>query len=121
MGAVSTLQQVAAGFTSVGVAFSPRFAEYALASLSAMLYAPAKLKGLNMQSAISAITKHQTELLNNNSAAEYIGVKGGTLEVWRSTKRHNIPYIKCGRLVRYKKSALDLWLAARTVDADQAA
>lgn len=86
-----------------------------------MSFAPAKLKGLSMQSAVSAITEHQAELLDNDPAANYIGIKGGTLEVWRSTKRHQIPYIKVGRLVKYRKSDLDAWLTSRTVDAEQAA
>ena len=48
-------------------------------------------------------------------AAEYIGVKPGTLQVWRSTKRYPLPYLKIGRLVRYRQSDLDAFLKARTV------
>lgn len=47
-------------------------------------------------------------------AARYIGVKPGTLQVWRSTKRYDLPYIKVGRLVRYRQSALDAFLTSRT-------
>lgn len=47
-------------------------------------------------------------------AAAYIGVTEGTLSVWRCTKRYDIPYIKVGRLVKYRKSALDAWLLSRT-------
>lgn len=47
-------------------------------------------------------------------AATYIGVTEGTLSVWRCNKRYEIPYIKVGRLVRYRKSALDAWLLSRT-------
>lgn len=56
-------------------------------------------------------------LLTNDVAAAYIGVTPRTLEVWRCTKRHQIPYIKVGRLVKYRQTALDTWLAAQTVGA----
>lgn len=59
-------------------------------------------------------------LLDTKGAADYIGVEPGTLEVWRCTKRHNIPYIKAGRLVKYRKAALDAWLVSRTVGAEAA-
>lgn len=68
----------------------------------------------------STIRAHQSkgEIFNNTEAAEYIGVSPKTLEVWRCTKRHNIPFIKVGRLVKYRKSALDAFLEARTVSAE---
>ncbi|WP_020564433.1 helix-turn-helix domain-containing protein [Methylosarcina fibrata] len=57
------------------------------------------------------------DLLTNDQAADYIGVTPRTLEVWRCTKRHAIPYIKVGRLVKYRKSALDAFLERQTVGA----
>ncbi len=56
-----------------------------------------------------------TELLTSNQAANYIGVSPGTLEVWRCTKRYHLPFIKVGRLVRYRKSDLDTFLDRRTI------
>lgn len=70
-----------------------------------------------MESAVSKLTEHHIGLLDNDPAADYIGIKGGTLEVWRSTKRHQIPYIKVGRKIKYRKSDLDAWLKSRTVQA----
>ena len=70
-----------------------------------------------MESAISAIVGSNSDLLSNDHAASYLGLQPGTLEVWRCTKRHEIPYIKCGRLVKYRRSDLDAWLASRTVQA----
>ncbi len=61
--------------------------------------------------------------LNNNSfdpllspfeTANYIGVSENTLSVWRCVGRYDIPYIKVGRLVRYRRSDLDTWLESRT-------
>jgi excisionase family DNA binding protein len=57
------------------------------------------------------------ELFTNDQAAEYLSVTPGTLEVWRSTKRYIIPFIKVGRNVRYRRSDLDEFLKSRTVGA----
>lgn len=54
------------------------------------------------------------ELLNEVQTAERLGVKPSTLQVWRCTKRYPLPYIKVGRLVRYRQSDLDAFLAIRT-------
>lgn len=65
----------------------------------------------------SAIIKAQTEdpLLLPSEAAEYLGVTVRTLSVWRCVGRYNIPYVKVGRLVKYRKSALDAFLKRRTI------
>lgn len=63
------------------------------------------------------IFKSSDTLLNNTAAADYIGVTPRTLEVWRCTKRYTIPFIKVGRLIRYRQSALDAFLESRTVGA----
>jgi excisionase family DNA binding protein len=55
-------------------------------------------------------------LLDNAQAATYLGITPRTLEVWRAVKRHPIPYIKVGRLVKYRRDDLDAWLASRTID-----
>ena len=61
------------------------------------------------------LTAGRAELLSNEGAAEYIGVTPRTLEVWRCTKRQVIPYIKVGRLVKYRRADLDAWLVANTI------
>lgn len=57
----------------------------------------------------------QSERLPHKAAAEYLGVTENTLNVWRCTKRYEIPYIKIGVRVFYRKSDLDAWLDSRTV------
>jgi excisionase family DNA binding protein len=57
-------------------------------------------------------------LYDTARAAEYLQVKPATLEIWRCNKRHDLEYIKVGRLIRYRKSALDKFLKRRTVVAD---
>ena len=54
------------------------------------------------------------DLLDDVSAAEILEVTTGTLAVWRCTGRYNLPFIKIGRKVRYRRSDLDAWLDART-------
>jgi excisionase family DNA binding protein len=66
---------------------------------------------------ITLIPPKNTELLSSYEASTYLGVSPGTLEVWRCTKRYAIPFIKVGRLVRYRKSALDNFLQQQTVEA----
>lgn len=46
------------------------------------------------------------KLLTRKEAAEYLGVKESTLAAWAS-RRTTVPFVKLGRLVRYRKSSLD--------------
>ena len=63
----------------------------------------------------SEITTPTTpELLDDLSAAAVLEVKPSTLAVWRCTGRYNLPYIKVGRKVRYRRADLDAWLVSRT-------
>ncbi len=48
-------------------------------------------------------------------AAAYLGVTEGTLAVWRCDKRYNLPYVKVGFRVQYRRADLDTWLASRVV------
>ena len=76
---------------------------------------------MKTQSAISTILKNQSTdpLLNPQEAAAYIGVTKNTLSVWRCVGRYAIPYIKSGRLVKYRKSALDDFLERRTIGEEE--
>lgn len=66
--------------------------------------------------ALAPILKYQSTdpLLTPPEAAAYIGVTESTLSVWRCVGRYDIPYIKSGRLVKYRMSALDAFLDRRT-------
>lgn len=52
--------------------------------------------------------------VDDKQAASALGVKTTTLAVWRSTGRYNLPYLKVGRLVKYRISDLAEFLARRT-------
>lgn len=43
--------------------------------------------------------------------SQILGATVGTLEVWRSTGRYNLPFIKVGRLVRYPLRGVAEFLA----------
>jgi len=54
-------------------------------------------------------------LLTPEQAAERLGLRPQTLAVWRTSGRYALPYLKCGRLIRYKPEDVDEWLASRRV------
>ena len=56
--------------------------------------------------------------INEKLASEALGVKVSTLTNWRTTGRYNLPYIKVGRLVRYRVEDLASWIAKRRQGAD---
>lgn len=64
---------------------------------------------------LSALITRSTELLDTRAAAEVLGVTPRTLEVWRCTKRQPLPYVKVGRLVKYRRSDLDAFIARQVV------
>lgn len=53
------------------------------------------------------------QLLTPQQAAEYLGIDAGSLSVWRSTKRYPLPYVKVGRLVKYRLSDLEAFIEGR--------
>jgi len=57
----------------------------------------------------------QLELLARSQAAQYLGVQPSTLALWASRGRYRLPYVKVGRLVRYRREDLERWLRRRTV------
>lgn len=52
--------------------------------------------------------------VDDKQAAAALGIKPSTLAVWRSTGRYRLPFIKSGRLVRYRLADLAEFLARRT-------
>lgn len=63
---------------------------------------------------LGALIGRVRDLVSEDQAAEIIQVKKGTLAVWRSTGRYNIPFIKIGSKVRYRLADLEAWLMTRT-------
>jgi excisionase family DNA binding protein len=52
--------------------------------------------------------------LNENQAAEFLGISVRTLQAWR-VRGSELPYVKIGRAVRYRRRALIEFQNAHTV------
>ena len=52
-----------------------------------------------------------TQLLTPNQVSRILGVKRHTLAVWRCSGRYKLPFIKVGRLVRYRLEDVQAFLA----------
>lgn len=55
------------------------------------------------------------KLITQEELADLAGVAVGTVENWRYKQDEGPDYVKVGRLVRYRPSAVEKWLAANTV------
>ena len=56
--------------------------------------------------------------IDEAAASRVLGVKVSTLTNWRTTGRYALPYIKVGRLVRYRVADLAAWIAKRRTGAE---
>jgi predicted site-specific integrase-resolvase len=63
---------------------------------------------------LQSIVQASKQLLNDKAAAQVLDVTTGTLSVWRSTGRYELPFLKIGRKVRYRHSDLLAWLDKRS-------
>jgi excisionase family DNA binding protein len=54
------------------------------------------------------------ELLTRREAAAYLGISEQTLAIWKCSARYDLPVIKVGRLVKYRRSELDAFLSRHT-------
>ena len=52
----------------------------------------------------------------NDEAAAYLGTTPDTLRVWVSKRK--VPFVRVGRLVRFRKKDLDQWLEKNFVPAE---
>lgn len=58
-------------------------------------------------------TTDPNQLLTTEQAAQILGLRPQTLALWRSSRRHELRYLKVGRLVRYRRGDLEHWLDSR--------
>jgi len=54
-----------------------------------------------------------SRLLTPRQVSRILGVSVETLNVWRATKRYNLPYVKTGRLVRYRAKDVEAFIKSR--------
>jgi excisionase family DNA binding protein len=57
-------------------------------------------------------------LLSKSEAAAYLNIAEQTISNWIVTGRYKLPYVKVGRLTRFRKSDLEAFIARRTVGAE---
>lgn len=53
-------------------------------------------------------------LMTPNEAADFLGIDAQTLNNWRTTQRVQVPFLKVGRLVRYRRQDLETYLTKNT-------
>lgn len=75
------------------------------------------------QANIKQVIEHlaPSGLMTTEQAASYLTLKPATLQVWRSTNRRTIPYVKIGGQVRYRRTDLDAFIDANLHNAPEAA
>ena len=54
------------------------------------------------ESSIFLANSPDDRLISPSMLADELDIKKGTLAVWRTTKRYQLPYFKVGRLVKYR-------------------
>ena len=54
-----------------------------------------------------------THLLTPEDVADLLGVAVATLAIWRCTGRYDLPYVKSGRLVRYRLADVEAFVESR--------
>lgn len=53
-------------------------------------------------------------LLDPEQVSEILGVSPKTLNVWRCTGRYNLPFVKSGARVRYRRTDVEAFIERRT-------
>ena len=54
-------------------------------------------------------------LISPNRASEILGISTGTLQVWRSTGRYDLCFVKIGGRVMYKAEDIQAFIDRRTM------
>lgn len=73
----------------------------------------------NNEHAPYGVSTAVSTLLTRREAAAYLGVAEQTLAVWKCTGRRSLPFVKIGRLVRYRKADLDAFILQHLQDFEQ--
>ena len=54
-------------------------------------------------------------LVTPGKTSKLLGITPGTLQVWRSTRRYKLPYVKVGGKVMYRLSAINQFIDEQTI------
>ena len=64
---------------------------------------------------VAEVRGRSSRLLTTDEVALLVGAKPQTLSIWRCTRARNIPFVRVGRLVRYREQDVLDWLEKNTV------
>ena len=70
--------------------------------------------------AVLTVISTNKPYLTPKEVSDTINISVGTLAVWRTTKKYEIPYLKVGGKVLYPVSGLNQWLSSRTYNNQRA-
>jgi predicted DNA-binding transcriptional regulator AlpA len=62
----------------------------------------------------SAPNAHYSQFIDERQLCADLGISSVTATKWRA-RAEGPPFIKVGRLVRYRRTDVDAWLASRTI------
>jgi len=66
-------------------------------------------------------TRAASKLLTPQQAGDYLGgIPPATLQAWRTHQRYPLPYVRIGRLIRYKVEDLQAFVESRTISSEAA-
>lgn len=66
---------------------------------------------------LAARNRNLARLMTPAEVAELLGVQVQTLTAWRCRGAQELPYVKAGRLVRYREADVERFVQMRTVGA----
>jgi len=70
---------------------------------------------------VAAIAKAPAgPLLSRHEAAAYLGVTVQTLAHWACTNRVRLPFVRIGKLAKYRQADLEAFIARNVVNAGEA-
>ena len=68
---------------------------------------------------VTLLQKFESDLLTREQAAAYLGVAVQTLAMWKWAKRYDLPFVRIGRLIKYKRSDLDSFITRHSASQHQ--
>ena len=60
------------------------------------------------------LATNNPQLLSRAEAARFLGISPATLAVW-AKNRHGVPFVRVGKLVKYRRIDLERYLNKRTI------
>lgn len=57
-----------------------------------------------------------TQLRTRKEAAQFLGVEPNTLAVWACANRYPLPYVRVGRLVKYRQADLEAFVDGNVIN-----